>query len=106
MCPRCRCCRRVTRAVCFLFQGQGGGQGGGGEKARSPNNRRMDRLRRSFRDSFRRRKEPSLPESSKPHQWQLDEAAVRAGTCCFHVKVGVATPVCVCVLSTGTAVAV
>ncbi|XP_034241912.1 protein numb isoform X2 [Thrips palmi] len=46
----------------------------------------MDRLRRSFRDSFRRRKEPSLPESSKPHQWQLDEAAVRAGTCCFHVK--------------------
>ncbi|XP_052129065.1 numb-like protein isoform X3 [Frankliniella occidentalis] len=62
------------------------GQGGGGEKARSPSNRRMDRLRRSFRDSFRRRKEPSLPESSKPHQWQLDEAAVRAGTCCFHVK--------------------
>lgn len=58
---------------------------GGGEKARSPQ-RRMDRLRRSFRDSFRRRKEPSLPESSKPHQWQLDEAAVRAGTCCFHVK--------------------
>lgn len=68
------------------------GQGQGGDKARSPRSprsptgRRMDRLRRSFRDSFRRRKEPSLPESSKPHQWQLDEAAVRAGTCCFHVK--------------------
>nr|CAG4652005.1 EOG090X09VR [Triops cancriformis] len=45
----------------------------------------MDRLRRSFRESFRRRKE-SVPESSKPHQWQSDEASVRAGTCCFHVK--------------------
>nr|CAD7595551.1 unnamed protein product [Timema genevievae] len=48
----------------------------------------MDRLRRSFRDSFKRRKEPHVPESSKPHQWQADEAAVRAGTCSFHVKVG------------------
>nr|CAD7196697.1 unnamed protein product [Timema douglasi] len=48
--------------------------------------RRMDRLRRSFRDSFKRRKEPHVPESSKPHQWQADEAAVRAGTCSFHVK--------------------
>ncbi|XP_046387397.1 protein numb homolog isoform X2 [Ischnura elegans] len=46
----------------------------------------MDRLRRSLRDSFRRRKEPHVPESSKPHQWQADEAAVRAGTCNFHVK--------------------
>ncbi|KAK7868977.1 hypothetical protein R5R35_013903 [Gryllus longicercus] len=45
----------------------------------------MDRLRRSFRDSFRRRKE-HVPESSKPHQWQADEASVRAGTCSFHVK--------------------
>lgn len=45
----------------------------------------MDRLRRSFRDSFRRRKD-HVPESSKPHQWQADEAAVRAGTCTFHVK--------------------
>ncbi|PSN32178.1 Protein numb [Blattella germanica] len=42
-----------------------------GEKGSSP--RRMDRLRRSFRDSFRRRKE-HVPESSKPHQWQADEA--------------------------------
>ncbi|XP_021923293.1 protein numb isoform X2 [Zootermopsis nevadensis] len=54
-----------------------------GEKGTSP--RRMDRLRRSFRDSFRRRKE-HVPESSKPHQWQADEAGVRAGTCNFHVK--------------------
>lgn len=45
----------------------------------------MDRLRRSFRDSFRRRKD-HLPESSKPHQWQSDEASVRAGTCYFYVK--------------------
>lgn len=61
-----------------------------GEKGTSP--RRMDRLRRSFRDSFRRRKE-HVPESSKPHQWQADEAGVRAGTCNFHVKV-------ICAIST------
>ncbi|RZF39555.1 hypothetical protein LSTR_LSTR001076 [Laodelphax striatellus] len=54
-----------------------------GERRGSP--RRMDRLRRSFRDSFRRRKD-HVPESSKPHQWQADESAVRAGTCSFHVK--------------------
>ena len=47
----------------------------------------MDRLRRSFRDSFRRRKDPHVPESSKPHQWQADESAVRSATCQFHVKV-------------------
>ncbi|KOC70120.1 Protein numb [Habropoda laboriosa] len=46
----------------------------------------MDRLRRSFRDSFRRRKEPHVPESSKLHQWQADETAVRSATCAFHVK--------------------
>lgn len=45
----------------------------------------MDRLRRSFRDSFRRRKD-RLPESSKPHQWQSDEQAVRSATCSFPVK--------------------
>nr|CAG4641876.1 EOG090X09VR [Eurycercus lamellatus] len=45
----------------------------------------MERLRRSFRESFRRRKD-HVPESSKPHQWQSDEAAVRAGTCNFYVK--------------------
>lgn len=47
--------------------------------------RKMDRLRRSFRDSFRRRKD-RLPESSKPHQWQSDEQAVRSATCSFPVK--------------------
>ncbi|XP_011637936.1 protein numb isoform X1 [Pogonomyrmex barbatus] len=46
----------------------------------------MDRLRRSFRDSFRRRKDPHVPESSKPHQWQADESAVRSATCAFNVK--------------------
>ncbi|CAH0554939.1 unnamed protein product [Brassicogethes aeneus] len=50
---------------------------------RSP--KKMDRLRRSFRDSFRRRKD-RVPESSKPHQWQADESAVRSGTCTFSVK--------------------
>lgn len=46
----------------------------------------MERLRRSFRDSFRKKKEGGL-EASKPHQWQHDEAAVRAATCAFPVKV-------------------
>ncbi|XP_051154667.1 protein numb isoform X2 [Leptopilina boulardi] len=46
----------------------------------------MERLRRSFRESFRRRKDPHVPESSKPHQWQADESAVRSATCQFHVK--------------------
>lgn len=45
----------------------------------------MDRLRKSFRDSFRRRKD-RLPEASKPHQWQEDESAVRSATCVFPVK--------------------
>lgn len=45
----------------------------------------MDRLRRSLRESFRRKKE-HIPESSKPHQWQADEAAVKAGNCVFPVK--------------------
>lgn len=45
----------------------------------------MEKLRRSFRDSFRKRKE-HVPESSKPHQWQADELGVRAGTCNFQVK--------------------
>ncbi|KAK6640472.1 hypothetical protein RUM44_012166 [Polyplax serrata] len=55
------------------------------KKSSGSSPRRMDRLRRSFRDSFRRRKE-HVPESSKPHQWQADEVGVRAGTCCFQVK--------------------
>lgn len=50
---------------------------------RSP--KKMDRLRRSFRDSFRRRKD-RVPESSKPHQWQDDDQAVRKATCSFPVK--------------------
>lgn len=45
----------------------------------------MDRLRKSFRDSFRRRKD-RVPEASKPHQWQADESAVRSATCVFSVK--------------------
>lgn len=45
----------------------------------------MDRLRKSFRDSFRRRKD-RVPESAKPHQWQADESAVRSATCSFPVK--------------------
>lgn len=45
----------------------------------------MDRLRRSFRDSFRRRKD-RVPESSKPLQWPTDEQAVRSATCSFPVK--------------------
>ncbi|XP_035909697.1 protein numb isoform X2 [Anopheles stephensi] len=45
----------------------------------------MDRLRKSFRDSFRRRKD-RVPEAAKPHQWQSDEQAVRSATCTFAVK--------------------
>lgn len=48
--------------------------------------RRMDRLRRSFRESFRKKKDHHVTEASKPHQWQTDEASVRAGTCSFPVK--------------------
>ncbi|XP_077536653.1 NUMB endocytic adaptor protein isoform X2 [Haemaphysalis longicornis] len=47
----------------------------------------MDRLRRSLRDSLRRgARREHVPECSKPHQWQSDEAAVRAGSCTFPVK--------------------
>ncbi|KAH7941712.1 hypothetical protein HPB49_016524 [Dermacentor silvarum] len=50
-------------------------------------NKGMDRLRRSLRDSLRRgARREHVPECSKPHQWQADEAAVRAGTCTFPVK--------------------
>lgn len=48
--------------------------------------RRMDRLRRSFRESFRKKKDHHVTEASKPHQWQTDEATVKAGTCSFPVK--------------------
>lgn len=50
---------------------------------RSP--KKMDRIRRSFRDSFRRRKD-RVPESTKPLQWPTDEQAVRSATCSFPVK--------------------
>jgi len=49
---------------------------------------RMDKLRRSLRDSFRKKKDGSS-ESCKPHQWQADEEAVRAGNCPFSVKVSI-----------------
>ncbi|XP_050715201.1 protein numb-like isoform X4 [Eriocheir sinensis] len=58
-------------------------------KVEGPSNsrgRRMDRLRRSFRESFRKKKDHHVTEASKPHQWQTDEASVRAGTCSFPVK--------------------
>ncbi|XP_078458386.1 protein numb homolog isoform X3 [Lampetra fluviatilis] len=42
----------------------------------------MNRLRQSFR----RKKEKGVPESSRPHQWQTDEEAVRHGQCSFPVK--------------------
>ncbi|XP_072023904.1 uncharacterized protein [Amphiura filiformis] len=41
----------------------------------------MKKLRSSFR-----RKETYVPPASKPHQWQMDEKLVRAGTCVFAVK--------------------
>ncbi|XP_049288818.1 protein numb isoform X1 [Anopheles funestus] len=53
------------------------------QSKRSP--KKMDRLRKSFRDSFRRRKD-RVPEAAKPHQWQSDEHAVRSATCTFAVK--------------------
>lgn len=53
------------------------------QSKRSP--KKMDRLRKSFRDSFRRRKD-RVPEAAKPHQWQADEQAVRSATCTFPVK--------------------
>lgn len=47
----------------------------------------MDRLRKSFRNSFRTKKKPDIiTESQKPHQWQSDEHSVRSGTCVFPVK--------------------
>ena len=46
----------------------------------------VDKLRRSFRHSMRKRREKAAPELSKMQKWQLDEAAVRSGTCKFYVK--------------------
>lgn len=39
----------------------------------------MDRLRRSFRDSFRRK-------IQVPDSWPIDEQAVRLSTCSFPIK--------------------
>ncbi|XP_062863003.1 protein numb homolog isoform X2 [Trichomycterus rosablanca] len=39
-----------------------------------------------LRQSFRRKKDVYVPESSRPHQWQTDEEAVRSGKCSFQVK--------------------
>lgn len=45
----------------------------------------MDRLRKSFRESFRKKRD-KYQDVVKPQQWQLDEAAVRSATCVFPVK--------------------
>ncbi|KAM9777233.1 protein numb homolog [Neosynchiropus ocellatus] len=39
-----------------------------------------------LRQSFRRKKDIYVPESSRPHQWQTDDEAVRTGKCSFAVK--------------------
>ncbi|XP_061889761.1 protein numb homolog isoform X3 [Entelurus aequoreus] len=39
-----------------------------------------------LRQSFRRKKDIYVPESSRPHQWQTDEETVRSGKCSFAVK--------------------
>ncbi|KAL0969484.1 hypothetical protein UPYG_G00227910 [Umbra pygmaea] len=39
-----------------------------------------------LRQSFRRKKDIYVPESSRPHQWQSDEESVRIGKCSFAVK--------------------
>ena len=54
----------------------------------------MDKLRRSFRSSFRRKEEhpaaaaaasEGVPSGSA-RQWPADEAAVKTNTCSFDVK--------------------
>lgn len=42
----------------------------------------MNRLRRSFRESFRRKKD----KVNSPHQWHSDEMSVRQGNCTFPIK--------------------
>lgn len=46
---------------------------------------KIDRLRRSFRDSFRRRKS-QVPDTSNSIQWPIDEQSVRSSTCSFPIK--------------------
>lgn len=45
----------------------------------------MNRLRRSFRESFRRKRD-KISEPSNVHQWHSDELAVRQGSCTFPIK--------------------
>lgn len=45
----------------------------------------MNRLRRSFRESFRRKKD-KVSESRGVHQWHSDEIGVRQGNCIFPIK--------------------
>lgn len=46
---------------------------------------KIDRLRRSFRESLRRRK-GQVPDTSNSIQWPIDEQAVRSSTCSFPIK--------------------
>ena len=51
----------------------------------------MDKLRRSFRSSFRRREEPDNDGGGGSgqgagRQWPADEAAVKSNNCSFEVK--------------------
>lgn len=45
----------------------------------------MNRLRRSFRESFRRKRD-KISEPNNVHQWHSDEIAVRQGSCTFPIK--------------------
>ena len=49
----------------------------------------MNRLRRSFRESFRRKRDKVNSSSEHPnnvHQWHSDEIGVRQGNCTFPIK--------------------
>lgn len=59
----------VTRALFYAFLSQ---KSASFRTSKRFSPKKMDRLRKSFRDSFRRRKD-RVPEASKPHQWQTDE---------------------------------
>ncbi|XP_062919575.1 numb-like protein [Mobula hypostoma] len=39
-----------------------------------------------LKQSLRRKKQPYVPEASRPHQWQSDEESVRKGKCSFPVR--------------------
>lgn len=45
----------------------------------------MNRLRKSFRDSFRRKRDKTS-EPNNVHQWHSDEIGVRLGNCTFPIK--------------------